>query len=87
MAHQLAFPLNAAKNGKANGHHRPPGHRQYRKQLQALVDDLRAAEELRTEQIKRAGELRAAVYRAGVAAGVSPKLLRALLDMSTRSAS
>ena len=81
---QLTLDLPKHKNG--NGGHRA-GHRQFRKQLQGLVDDLRAAEALRAEELKRVGELRVAVYRTARAAGVSPQLLRALMDLNTRSAS
>lgn len=75
---QLSFPLPDRKNG--NGHHRP-GHRQFSNQLQALINDLRAAEALRAEELAHLRELRASVYREAKAHGIGAQVLRAVLSL------
>ena len=75
---QLSFPLPDRKNG--NGHHRP-GHRQFSNDLQTLIGDLQAVEELRAEELKRLQQLRASVYAAAGRHGVKPQILRAVLSL------
>ena len=82
---QLTLPLSARKNGKGNDHHRP-GHRQFNNPLRGLINDLRAAEALRAEELGDLRELRASVYREANAQGISARVLRAVLSLQKMGA-
>jgi len=83
--HQLSLSLRDRKNGNGNGHRRP-GHKQFSGDLRRLIDDLRAAEELRAVELKRLQKLRAGVYADAARHGVNPQILRAVLSLQNRSA-
>jgi hypothetical protein len=70
--------ISATPSHKKNGH---SGHRQLAPELQKLLDDLSAVEDLRRQNQRQLRGLRAAVYMAARELDVAPRTLKALLAL------
>jgi hypothetical protein len=63
---------------KVNGHNGRNGHRgQFARDLEVLLDDLSAAEALRTGALRQIGAMRREVYGRAAQHGVSARMLKA----------